>query len=283
MKSKSNRAKKEVNAILQWMMRMHVKKVQEEIKKDNIGAVALVNVKGYFLVQWTDSPFQLAEEAEDYLANPMPAGTWVCRGHIFNPIELAPGWFGKAQPAVGDLYSLEHVLSTDVEMETFCNSQDESLRRVPPRCASSHYRRYDRQDLQFVPSNVENILFRKKNRLAKMKLLEVLDDDDEAAVAEREQERERQQNKDKEAKKKKRKRSEGFVDLEVEEEEEEEEDDGDIEIEVEEAEAPEDGAYDDDDDVVKDDEEEEWTSEHEQEDSEDPIEKEKEDSQDDED
>ena len=238
MKSQSNRAKKEVNAILQWIMSIHVKKMQQEIKKDNIGAVSLVNVKGYHLVQWTDSPFQLAEEAKDYLANPMPAGTWVCRGHIFSPIELAPGWFGKARPAVGDLYSLEHVLSADVETETFCNSEDESLRRVPPRCAYNHYRRYDRQDLKFAPLNVENILLRKKNRLAKMKLLEVLDDDEVEAEAEREQERLKRQEKAKEAKKKKRVRSEGFVDLEEEEkeEEEEEEDDEDIEIEEEEGE-----------------------------------------------
>ena len=95
MKSQSNRAKKEVNAILQWITSIHVKKMQQEIKKHNIGAISLVHKKGYYLVQWTSLPCQLTETEDVDLCGDMPPGTWVCRGHAFWAIELAPGWFSK--------------------------------------------------------------------------------------------------------------------------------------------------------------------------------------------
>ena len=91
----------------------------EKITVGNIGAIAVDDdsTDGYYLVQWTGTPFTCQE-----------TGDLLCYGQYLNQVPRAKQWYTMSdlQP---DLHNVKHIVFADVEMEKVS-----STNRLPRNC-----------------------------------------------------------------------------------------------------------------------------------------------------
>lgn len=238
LKSNTDKAKRQVNDIIQRMIDCHVQKIYDGIELLRFGAINCEDSEGFWLVQWESEPFQLTspQKVEGCGGAEMPEGTLVCKGTYFNKIHMAPGWYEKDTVSGPKLFWLQHVIHEDVEVERY----NPRTGNVPPNAANREYdRKHAGAFTRFVPQNIMNLLKNKyKMRLSKLQLY-LLDGEVDEVEDDSEEE-------DKQKKKRQRQKAlrEGFFTLDdnegeevevkeedSEEEEEEEVDETDVDIE----------------------------------------------------
>ncbi len=185
----SDKAKKQVNELLQMKSDQYLHTSRDNIKLLHFGAISCGESEGIWLVQWTAHPFQLQVPTQvEGSPQPLPVGTWVCKGTFYNRIDMAKGWYEKPRNAQPLLFSISQVLRADVEVERY-HPRD----NAPPPAANRYYDRPNaRAFLRYVPFNIRNLMLRDGRRMAKLGLYymdgEIPEEDDPEPEEEEEQE-----------------------------------------------------------------------------------------------
>ena len=170
IQTKSNLAKKEVNAVIQAIIDKHVDRVRKVVKIDGFGAMSCSSKKkdDFWLVQWQAKPYQLkrATQVEGSGKTEMKKGTWVCKGIFYDNVSYGPGWFERQHPQDHRLFALQHCLVGNVTMENY----NEDQQRVPPRAALIVRQQMARSWVKLVPKESKDLIKRMEVRMSRMAL-----------------------------------------------------------------------------------------------------------------
>jgi hypothetical protein len=163
----SDKAKKQVNVLLQMKLDQLVDTTRDNIKLLHFGAISCGDAEEFWLVEWNSHPFQLQAPTQvEGCPTPQPAGTWVCKGTFYNRVNMAKGWYEKQRRAQPLLFRLSQVIRADVEVERY-----HPRNNAPPPAAN---RAYDKPNakafLRYVPINIRNLMLRDERRLSKLGL-----------------------------------------------------------------------------------------------------------------
>ena len=100
-----------------------------DVQKDGIGAYYVEDKFNYYLVKWTENPWQ-AKEDMTVQSNGQPLalfeGEWACRGTWFNYVPGALLWYTSSKTEV--VVRMQHVLDGDVSLEPISDENP-----LPPR------------------------------------------------------------------------------------------------------------------------------------------------------
>ena len=132
-----------------------------KITKGNIGAIAVDDdsTDGYYLVQWTGTPYTCQE-----------TGDLLCYGQYLNQVPRAKQWYTMSdlQP---DLHNVKHIVFADVEMEKVS-----STNRLPRNCDVTSA---TSKGAMKIPPEEHDYILEEITRRASLENPEVDDDEEE--------------------------------------------------------------------------------------------------------
>jgi hypothetical protein len=135
---------------------------------------------GYYLIRWTGTAFRLTEPWEvEGCAEPMPVGTWVCKGRYLTRVVGCPNWFYFHHNAPELLFRLQYVVVPDCTVQKYEKGRVEpntwgNLRRDQRLCA--------KLNLFNVPDNMTSLIKQEVEYRNKLGYVEMEEAEEDAAT-----------------------------------------------------------------------------------------------------
>jgi hypothetical protein len=116
-----------VEKVLRSGLTVRADAIEEEIKVGGYGAIGSDGDEGFFLIQFTSTPFLLQSPSPVFGCHidpntnkqePMPAGALVVKAKGYSRIHRAPGWYEPVDPREEEQYYwIQHIASGDVAVQ----------------------------------------------------------------------------------------------------------------------------------------------------------------------